>query len=41
MRSDGLRENFFVSQYLGGVIGIFLAAFITPNYHAPGEGRPR
>jgi len=41
MRSDGLRENFLVSQHLGGLIGILLAALITPNHQALGEGRPR
>jgi len=41
MRSEGLGDNIFVSQHLDGLIGIFLAAFITPNHQAPGEGRPR
>ena len=41
MRSEGFREKFFVSQHLGGLIGMFLAAFITPNHQGPGEGRPR
>jgi len=41
MRSEKLRDHFFVSQHLGGFIGIFLAAFITPNHQALGERRPR
>jgi hypothetical protein len=41
MRSEGFRENFLVSHHLGGLIGMFLAAFITPNHQGPDEGRPR
>jgi len=41
MRSEKLRDHFFVSQHHGGFIGTFPAAFITPNHQAPGERRPR
>jgi hypothetical protein len=41
MWSEGLRDNFFVSQHLGGIIGVFLAAFITPNHQVFAEGWPR
>lgn len=40
MRSEGLGDDFFVSQHLGGLIRIFLAAFVTSNHQGPGQGRP-
>jgi hypothetical protein len=40
MWCESLGENFFVSQHLGGFVGILLAAFIASNRQAPGQGRP-
>jgi hypothetical protein len=41
MRRESLGKFLFVSQHLGGFIGIFLAAFIASNRQVSGKRRPR